>query len=305
MNRLSRLLPAIVAWFLCCPLFAQQTVDLSGRWDFAMGDAPHYNDHVTLPGSMLTNGKGNPVTAHTVWTGSTYDSSYYFNPYMEQYRREGNVKFPFFLTPATHYVGHAWYRRTVRVPRSWRGRRVVLFLERPHIETTVYVNGRRVGRQLSLSTPHQYDVTDFIRPGRTDTIAIDVYNGIENVGVGQDSHSVTDQTQGNWNGIAGRIELTVVPRPVIRVIPDIAARKVTIMVDGTPHEMLLGDSMRLWSETDPYLYTRTLVHRGQPLTVTFGVRDIAVRGRQFLLNGQPIWLRGTRGLVDAHLPQVP
>ena len=293
MNRLSRLLPAIVAWLLCCPLFAQQTVDLSGRWDFAMGDAPHYNDHVTLPGSMLTNGKGNPVTAHTVWTGSTYDSSYYFNPYMEQYRREGNVKFPFFLTPATHYVGHAWYRRTVRVPRSWRGRRVVLFLERPHIETTVYVNGRRVGRQLSLSTPHQYDVTDFIRPGRTDTIAIDVYNGIENVGVGQDSHSVTDQTQGNWNGIAGRIELTVVPRPVIRVIPDIAARKVTIMVDGTPHEMLLGDSMRLWSETDPYLYTRTLVHRGQPLTVTFGVRDIAVRGRQFLLNGQPIWLRGT------------
>ena len=291
MNRLSRLLPAIVAWLLCCPLFAQQTVDLSGRWDFAMGDAPHYNDHVTLPGSMLTNGKGNPVTAHTVWTGSTYDSSYYFNPFMEQYRREGNVKFPFFLTPATHYVGHAWYRRTVRVPRSWRGRRVVLFLERPHIETTVYVNGHRVGRQLSLSTPHQYDVTDFIRPGRTDTIAIDVYNGIENVGVGQDSHSVTDQTQGNWNGIAGRIELTVVPRPVIRVIPDIAARKVTIMVDG--HEMLLGDSMRLWSETDPYLYTRTLVHRGQPLTVTFGVRDIAVRGRQFLLNGQPIWLRGT------------
>ena len=90
MNRLSRLLSAIVAWLLCCPLFAQPSVDLSGRWDFAMGDAPHYNDHVTLPGSMLTNGKGNPVTAQTVWTGSTYDSSYYFNPYMEQYRREGN-----------------------------------------------------------------------------------------------------------------------------------------------------------------------------------------------------------------------
>lgn len=94
MNRLSRMLPAIVAWLLCCPLFAQQSVDLSGRWDFAMGDAPRYNDHVTLPGSMLTNGKGNPVTAHTVWTGSTYDSSYYFNPYMEQYRREAQCQVP-------------------------------------------------------------------------------------------------------------------------------------------------------------------------------------------------------------------
>lgn len=39
-----------------------------------------------------------------------------------------------------------------------------------------------------------------------------VYNGIENVCVGQDSHSVTDQTQGNWNGITGRIELQSRPK---------------------------------------------------------------------------------------------
>ena len=293
MNHPQRLLSAIISFLLCCPLSAQQSIDLSGRWDFALGETPRYNDHVTLPGSMQTNGKGDKVTAQTVWTGSTYDSSYYFNPYMEKYRQEGNVKYPFFLTPETHYVGHAWYRRTVVLPRSWKGQRVVLFLERPHIETTVYVNGRKAGHQMSLSTPHEYDVTDLVRPGRTNTIAIDIYNGIENVGVGQDSHSVTDQTQGNWNGMAGRMELTTVTRPRIHVIPDIAARKVDIEVDGTHHEIALGDSMRLWSEFDPYLYTRTIVHNGRPLTVTFGVRDIAVRGRQFYLNGQPIWLRGT------------
>ena len=61
---------------------------------------------------------------------------------MEQYRREGNVKFPFFLTPEKHYVGKAWYKRSVYVPRDWKSKNVTLFLERPHIETIVYINGR-------------------------------------------------------------------------------------------------------------------------------------------------------------------
>ena len=87
---------------------AAQTIDLSGTWRFAIGEKPEYQDVITLPGSMVTEGKGDDVTVNTVWTGSTYDSSYYFNPHMEKYRRPGNVKFPFFLTPEKNYVGHAW-----------------------------------------------------------------------------------------------------------------------------------------------------------------------------------------------------
>ena len=242
---------------------------------------------------MQTNGKGDNVTARTVWTGSTYDSSYYFNPFMEKYRMEDNVKYPFFLTPDKHYVGTVWYKRTVSIPKTWKGQRVWLFLERPHIETTVFVNGRNAGHQMSLSTPHEYEITDYLREGRVNEIAIRVYNGIENVGVGQDAHSVTDQTQGNWNGIAGRSELRTSPMPHIRVLPDIASREVSIIVDGECHKIALGDSMRLWSEYDPYLYTRTLRHKGKDITVTFGIRDIKIKDRQFYLNGNPIWLRGT------------
>lgn len=186
---------------------AQDVISLAGSWDLSLGDSVSYNDYVMLPGSLLTNGKGDPVTVDTRWTGSTYDSSYYFNPWMEQYRQEGNVKFPFFLTPEKHYVGKAWYKRSIYVPRDWKYKNVTLFLERPHIETIVYINGREVGLQRSLSTPHQYDVTRFLVPGSRNTIAVCVYNGIENVCVGQDSHSVTDQTQGNWNGITGLMEL--------------------------------------------------------------------------------------------------
>ena len=280
---------------LCSLLSAwpQQTIDLSGTWQLALGEQPVYNNQMALPGSMITAGKGDEVTVNTVWTGSTYDSSYYFNPHMQLYREAGNVKYPFFLTPDRHYVGKAWYRRTVQVPKDWKKKRVILYLERPHIETTVYVNGKEAGHRMSLSVPHQYDVTDLIRIGRGNDIAICVYNGIENVGVGQDSHSVTDQTQGNWNGIVGRMELRTLPQPVIRITHDIARRVAWIQVDSEQYEVSLGDSVRLWSEFDPYLYTRTIEHHGQPLTVTFGIRDISIQGRQLLLNGQPIWLRGT------------
>ena len=93
---------------LCCNIVAaQRTIDLSGQWSFGTGEQPVLNDCISLPNSMITASKGDDVTAQTQWTGSTYDSSYYFNPAMERYRVEGNVKFPFFLPPDRHYVSKA------------------------------------------------------------------------------------------------------------------------------------------------------------------------------------------------------
>ena len=226
---------------------AQQIISLAGIWDFAVGDTTvakgsplrtKYYDYVSLPGSMLTNDKGVPVSLTTPWTGSLYDSSFYFNPRMEAYRQADNIKFPFFLTPSKHYVGAAWYRKRIYVPKDWKGQRITLYLERPHIETTVYVNGHKVGHQMSLSTPHRYDVSKYIKAGKNNDIAIRVYNGIENVCVGQDSHSVTDQTQGNWNGITGRIELQAQWKKLnvkhVRIIPgeDLASCKVIVDIEN-------------------------------------------------------------------------
>ena len=217
---------------------AQLVISLAGSWDLSLGDSTRYNDYVMLPGSLLTNGKGNPVSVKTPWTGSLYDSSFYFNPYMEKYRHEGQMKFPFFLTPERHYVGKAWYRKTVYVPQEWKGRRMTLLLERPHIETTVYVNGREVGHQASLSVPHRYDVTKYIKAGGKNEITVCVYNGIENVCVGQDSHSVTDQTQGNWNGITGRMELQAQWKKLnvkrVSIVPskDMQTFKVTVELEN-------------------------------------------------------------------------
>ena len=270
-----------------------QTVDLSGTWQF---HSANEKGTVKLPGSMLTNGKGNPVSVRTQWTGSLYDSSYYFNPYMEKYRIEGQMKFPFFLTPERHYIGHAWYERTVVIPKDWRGKQVTLYLERPHIETTITVNGHKVGHQTSLSVPHQFDLTPYIIYGGKNELSIEVYNGIENVCVGQDSHSVTDQTQGNWNGIVGKIELQA--GPVIwrkRATPNWENNTIDIVVNDSTYHLELGTDTMRWDEFHPNLYTRTVIYEGMPVSITFGLRDIKVEGRQIYINNRPVFLRGTVG----------
>ena len=287
---------AICAIVFGVQLHAQDILLLAGSWDFSTGDTlpAAYDDYVMLPGSMLTNGKGNDVSIHTQWTGSLYDSSFYFNPYMEKYRQEGQMKFPFFLTPEKHYVGNAWYRRNVYVPQDWRGQRITLFLERPHIETTVYVNGQEVGHQMSLSVPHRYDVTKYVRVGQRNEIAIRVYNGIENVCVGQDSHSVTDQTQGNWNGITGRIELQAglhIWRK--KVVPNLKEHTVDVTINETVYHLEYDPQAELWDEFHPTLYTLEVNYKGWKVPVTFGLRNIAIKGRQFYINDRPLYLRGT------------
>lgn len=309
---------------------SENHIDLSGTWLFGYGDNPVYNDVINLPGSMLTNGKGKDVDKDTRWTGSLYDMSYYHSDLYEPYRKPGNIKFPFFLTPDKEYVGNAYYAKKVRIPAEWKGKRVVLHLERPHIETTLKVNGKEAGHRMSLSTPHEYEITDMITPGEENAIEVKVYNGIENVCVGQDSHSVTDQTQGNWNGITGDIYLKATPKNSyiknVRVYPNVKEKKAEIKIikggkgkrtqasvrvvadDGSivyniPKYKVKGDTltftvdfgedMRTWNEFSTPLYDVTAFLGEDVAHTKFGMRDISVWGRDILVNGTPIYIRGT------------
>ncbi len=250
-----------VSLLLVTLLPAQTTLDLSGDWKFQMDreDAGltekwfknhSYTDQILLPGSMPERLKGDPVNAQTVWTGSLYDSTYYYSPAMEKYRQEGNIKFPFFLTPQRHYVGVAWYERSVTIPKDWKDQQVTLFLERPHIETLVFVNGLPAGMQNSLCTPHMYNLTRLLKPGKENKITIRIDNRIkEAYDVGQDSHSITDQTQGNWNGIVGRMELQTTPKAwiqSIQVYPDVAQKQAVVKMSiCTEKASILKGSLNL------------------------------------------------------------
>jgi GH18 family chitinase len=192
----------------------EDRIPLSGVWRFELDPSdeglPSFwekrtlPERIRLPGVLQAQGFGEDVTVDTKWTGEIVDRSFFSSPRYEPYRRPGNVKVPFWLQPDKHYVGPAWFERDIAVPPEWKGRRVVLHLERPHWQTIVWLDGDVVGSNDSLSTPHEYDLGSPAPGPHRLTVCVD--NRLV-VDVGLNSHSVTDHTQGNWNGIVGPIEL--------------------------------------------------------------------------------------------------
>jgi hypothetical protein len=83
-----------------------------------------------------------------------------------------------FETPAGwDSVDVAWYRRTVDVPASQRGQRIVLRFEAVNFEATVFWNGTRVAYHAGGLLSFEADVTDQVSWGATNTVHVLVRSG--------------------------------------------------------------------------------------------------------------------------------
>jgi hypothetical protein len=237
------------------------SIDLSGRWAFALDRADvgiqerwqgkALDASIKLPGSLQEQGFGDEISMDTPWTllwpAGKRDQSWHTSDRYAPYRKPGNVKSPYWLTPERHYVGVAWYQRELNIPAEWKGRRVVLFLERPHWGTTVWVDDREVGTREGLGVPHEYDLGT-VAPG-PHRLAIRVDNRLL-AEVGLHAHCVSDFTQGNWNGVVGRMELRSTPTTWIedvQVFPDAAAKRARIKVSAGNAAAPAGRGELQWS----------------------------------------------------------
>jgi hypothetical protein len=233
---------------------SRKSISLAGEWKFRIDSLDRGNEDrwydtlseetVSLPGSMATNGKGDEVSLKTPWTGEIVDKSYFTDKKYEKYRRTGNIKIPFWLKPVKYYKGVAWYQKEVVIPAEWADKNIILFLERPHWESTVYVNGKKAGTENSLAVAHQFDITDFLTAGKN-LISIRIDNRMI-IPVGINSHSITDHTQSNWNGIVGDISLRASSKVFIRevrIYPDPGGKKAKVIVALTnkPETVFKGE----------------------------------------------------------------
>ncbi len=66
---------------------------------------------------------------------------------------------------ARDHVGDAWYQTTVRVPRGWAGRRVVLRFDAATHRAVVWVGDTEVMAHEGGYTPFEADVTALVEPG--------------------------------------------------------------------------------------------------------------------------------------------
>ena len=150
-------------------LRGEDVVPLSGVWRFELDPSRRGARRVLGEPHAEPTGSASPASSRRRDSGTTSPSTR-SGPDRSSTgpssRRRGtsptgspaNVKVPFWLQPDKHYVGAAWYERDVVVPPEWKGRRVVLHLERPHWQTLVWVDGNTVGSNDSLGTPHEHDL---------------------------------------------------------------------------------------------------------------------------------------------------
>jgi hypothetical protein len=341
-----------VLYFLLYSACAQPSINqinLSGTWNFKIDSLDEginenwfnqtFPETVTLPGSMAENGKGNDIGVNSKWTGSIVDRSWFTEEKYARYREDGNIKIPFWLQPVKHYIGAAWYHKEVNIPADWEGKYVEFILERPHWETQLWVNGVKVGLKNTLGTAHIYDLTKFLNAG-SNRLSIRVDNSIKEINPGINSHSISEHTQSNWNGIVGEILLKARPKVYIQnvqVFPDIDSNSVIVRTrirnltgntqEGsiTLHPLMIkrnmilsssitrdiniegdqnlefkfpmGDQAELWDEFNPNVYTMEAIlvtSQGTDMKqVNFGMREFKPEGKQFNINGRPVFLRGT------------
>src|SRR5690349_10590940 len=324
--------------------------DLSGYWNFELDRTDSGVDQkwfsrrlryaIKLPGILQSQYQGDDINTETPWVATLYDHFWFLRKDYKDYT-ERNVRVPFLSQPPKHYLGVAWYQRDIEIFPNWVNRRVLLTLERPHWETTVWIDEKKIGSDRSLVAPHIYDLGT-VTPGRH-RLTIRIDNRML-MAYRPDAHSVSDSLGASWNGIAGRIDLSTTGRiwiDDVRAFPNLQKKTMWVRVrvgnqtglsgSGTitaiwpdigvvpinwdengglaDVEVPLRDDIIPWDEFNPKLYTLRVWLRAPGVDeyseIQVGIRDFRAVGNEFHLNGHPVYFRGTHHGGDFPLTGYP
>ena len=238
------------------------------------------------------------------------------------------------------YTGTAWYRRTVTVAESdLDGRDALLRFGAVDYGTDVWVNGEHVGHNEGGYLPFEFDATDALDAGEN-AVVVRVTDpaDLSEIPHGKQGDPWYTRVSGIWQSVTLRlcpptrverveatpdcqadtasVDVAVRAGPADRAALScrVAARRdgETVATDridpdaGVPATLDFADP-DYWSPADPALYDlqvtlldgETVVDRSEDY---FGMREFDTDGDRFLLNGDPITMRGV--LEQGYYPET-
>lgn len=274
-----------------------KTIDLRGEYrlhlDPYCGSVPpeKYEDSIILPDTLSHSGKA-------------------------PYNPKGETGF---LTDTHPFEGCGWFSREIDIEEDLGDRNVFLFLERTRV-SIVYIDGKEIGSRNSLCAPHRYNVGMWLTRGRhTLTICVQNVNYPTKGG-----HMTSPDTQTNWLGITGRMELQVFPKAFMSDVRITTLKGGRIRVSGkaagSPHGVISAEitdpsgkrnslseikysegkfsaviavkNPLMWDEFSRNIYTLTLIMGEDIYTAPFGLCLFSHNKRKLLVNGEEAFLRG-------------
>ncbi len=287
-------------------------IDLQGTWELYLDGEKHYQtppkgkDTIVLPDSTAHAKKGKENLTPNVG----------------------------YMTDRFYFEGYAWYSREIVVEKEWEKKQITLFLERTRI-STVYIDGKEISTENSLCGYHEHDLTGELSEGKhVLTIRVDNTNYPTRGG-----HMTSPDTQTNWNGIVGRIELQIRENiyPYNLQVDAKTPENITITADiygsdeGNAHIMICrktgellyeanhayenghlqiplaldGDNL-LWDEYHTNLLYAEASVESESVSAYFGIRKLSSEGRRMLVNDKEVFWRGKHdGLVFPNTGYAP
>ena len=302
---------------------SQRYLSLEGKWKFHFAnnhnDAPEaffkpdFDDSAwelfPVPGLFELNGHGDAIYKNIGYAWATQ-----FTPN------------PPLVEEKNNYTGS--YRRTIEVPASWKGEKIYLHVGSATSNLSVWVNGRFVGYSEDSKVAAEFDLTPYLTPGRSNLIAMQVMRWCDGsyfedqdfwrfTGIARevylyarpkshiaDLHITPDLTADYRNATLD-----------IRLTPEAAAGKQAVLtlldaqgrVVKTETLKLRGDKVAAtqwqidhplkWTAETPNLYQlRVDLTDGsrviESMQQNVGFRKVEIKGGQFLVNGQPVLIKG-------------
>jgi beta-galactosidase len=133
---------------------------LDGEWQFTLVPKPESVSDEHLVGDTS---RWHPVAVPGCWTMQGFDRPQYTN-----------VQMPFPGPPPSvpRHNPTGVYRRTVAIPDSYDGQRVVLHVGGAETVLYAFVDGQPVGMGKDSRLPHEFDITRFVTAGESCEVAL-------------------------------------------------------------------------------------------------------------------------------------
>lgn len=226
------------------------------------------------------------------------------------------------------YEGTVWYRQKFTL-HPVEGKRILLYFGAANYESRVWVNGKEAGHHIGGFTPFCFDVTDAAKDGENtiivmvnnrrhkEAIPTQIFDWWNYGGITRDVLIVTEpetyisdytlqlEKSTEENDLKGKYGKTRVLSFSVKLNEEITGKKVTLKIpelkvvktittdnNGEARLSFAVKNVSLWSPESPKLYDVTLTLDGEDINDRIGFRTIETCGKQILLNGKPIFLRG-------------
>ena len=220
------------------------------------------------------------------------------------------------------YEGTVWLQRYFDYQPQGNCR-ALLYFGAVNYDCHVWVNGKRAGHHVGGFTPFNFDVTDLLHEGRNfvivkvdnkrnaSAVPTQIFDWWNYGGITRDVLLVSvaptyiedyslqlDKTiKGKKRFINFSLQLNrkEAGREVTLSIPELKLKQ-TLMTDAegqvSSKFQVQGSKLSLWSPTNPKRYHVEFTLDGETINDSIGLRTIETRGKQILLNGEPIFLKG-------------